>query len=71
MGLFTGLGTARIDEYVTSNALSIEYDGLVNLTGIAVIAAVDKLTAGLTFGEITCSIGTRAFGSTTAKSGLG
>ncbi|MEO5594118.1 MAG: hypothetical protein ABIR15_16095 [Chitinophagaceae bacterium] len=51
MGLFTGFGTARIDEYVTGNALNIQYDGLVNLTGIALILAVDKLTAGLTFGE--------------------
>ncbi len=51
VGLFTGFGTARIDEYVTNNALNIEYDGLVNLTGAALIIAVDKLTAGLTFGE--------------------
>ena len=51
IGLFSGLGTARIDEYVTNNALSIQYDGLVNLSGIALILAVDKLTAGLTFGE--------------------
>lgn len=49
-GLFTGLGTARIDEYVTNNALLIEYDGLVNLTGAAVILAVDKLTFGITCG---------------------
>ena len=51
MGLFTGLGTARIDEYVTNNALTIQYDGLVNLTGIAIILAADKLTAGITIGE--------------------
>jgi hypothetical protein len=49
-GVFTGFGTARIDEYVTNNALSIEYDGLVNLSGVAVILAVDKLTFGLTLG---------------------
>ena len=50
VGVFSGFGTARIDEYDTEGALSYEYDGLVNLTGVAVIAAIDKLTAGLTFG---------------------
>jgi hypothetical protein len=50
MGVFTGLGTARVDEFDTNNALSIEYDGLVNLSGIALILAVDKLTAGITLG---------------------
>ena len=49
-GFFTGLGSARIDEFVTQNALSIEYDGLVNLSGFAAIIAIDKLTAGLTLG---------------------
>jgi hypothetical protein len=49
-GFFTGLGSARIDEFVTRNALSIEYDGLVNLSGFAAIIAIDKLTAGLTLG---------------------
>ena len=49
-GFFTGLGSARIDEYVTQNALSIEYDGLVNLSGFAAIIAIDKLTAGITVG---------------------
>ncbi len=50
IGVFTGLGTARIDEYDTHNALAIEYDGLVNLSGIAVIIAIDKITGGLTLG---------------------
>ena len=50
IGFFSGFGTARIDEYDTEGALNYEYDGLVNLTGIAVIAALDKLTAGLTIG---------------------
>jgi hypothetical protein len=50
VGFFTGLGTARIDEYDTQNILSIEYDGLVNLSGFAAIIAIDKLTAGLTLG---------------------
>jgi hypothetical protein len=50
MGFFSGFGTARIDEYDTEGALSYEYDGLVNLTGVAIIVALDKLTAGLTIG---------------------
>lgn len=49
-GFFTGFGTARIDEYVTNRALNIEYDGLVNLSGLAIVLAADKLTAGITFG---------------------
>jgi hypothetical protein len=50
VGLFSGFGTARIDEYDTKGALNYEYDGLVNLTGVAIIFALDKLTAGLTLG---------------------
>jgi hypothetical protein len=50
IGVFSGFGTARIDEYDTEGSLNYEYDGLVNLTGVAVIAALDKLTAGLTIG---------------------
>ena len=50
MGIFSGFGTARIDEYNTEGALAYEYDGLVNLTGVAIIMALDKLTAGLTIG---------------------
>ena len=50
LGFFSGFGTARIDEYDTEGALNYEYDGLVNLTGIAIIAALDKLTAGLMIG---------------------
>ena len=50
IGIFSGFGTARIDEYDTEGAIAYEYDGLVNLTGVAIIAALDKLTAGLTIG---------------------
>lgn len=50
VGIFSGFGTARIDEYDTEGALNYEYDGLVNLTGVAIIAALDRLTAGLTIG---------------------
>ncbi len=51
LGIFSGIGTARIDEYVTLNAINMEYDGAVNLFGIAAILGVDKLTFGLTAGE--------------------
>jgi len=49
-GAFTGLGATRIDEYVTEGALNIQYDGVVNPSGIAAILAVNKLTFGLTGG---------------------
>ncbi len=50
LGFFSGLGTARIDEYVTQPSLTYQYDGLVNLSGFAIIMALDKLTAGVTLG---------------------
>jgi hypothetical protein len=49
-GFFSGFGTARIDEFDTNNTVTIEYDGIVNLSGIALIIAVDKLNAGLSLG---------------------
>jgi hypothetical protein len=49
-GFFTGLGSARIDEFVSNGALNYEYDGLVNLSGFAAIIALDKLTMGITLG---------------------
>jgi hypothetical protein len=50
LGLFTGLGTMHIDEYVTNNAINIEYDGVVNLAGINLIAGVEKISLGLAVG---------------------
>ena len=50
VGIFSGFGASRIDEYVTCNGLSIQYDGLVNLSGIAVIIAFDKLNFGINAG---------------------
>ena len=49
-GLFTGIGTARIDEYVTNNAIAIQYDGAVHLAGIAFIVAVENIGVGLALG---------------------
>lgn len=51
MGLFSGLGSAHIDGYNTNSRITIEYEGLVNLSGMAFILAIDKLTAGLTIGQ--------------------
>ena len=48
-GVFTGIGATSINEHVTRNAVNIQYDGLVNPSGLAAILAVDKLTFGLTF----------------------
>ena len=50
MGIFTGIGASRIDEYVTQNTLNIEYDGFINPSGIAAIIAIDKLSFGLMLG---------------------
>lgn len=50
VGVFTGLGTARIDEYVTNNGINIQYDGVVNLSGINIIAGVEKVSLGLAVG---------------------
>lgn len=50
VGLFTGFGASRIDPYVTSNALNIEYDGFVNVSGVAALLAVDKINFGLNIG---------------------
>jgi len=50
IGAFSGIGTARIDPFVTLNGIDYEYDGVVNLTGIAVIAGVNKLSLGITSG---------------------
>ena len=50
IGGFTGIGASRIDPWVTQNALDIEYDGLVNVSGIALIIALDKLSFAVTLG---------------------
>ena len=50
VGLFTGIGSARIDEYVTDNSISIQYDGVVNLSGANVIVGVEKVSIGFAIG---------------------
>lgn len=49
-GFFSGIGTARIDEYVTENNVGIQYDGVINLTGVALIVGINNLSVGLTGG---------------------
>lgn len=50
VGAFAGVGTTAMNEYVTQNNIAIEYDGFVNVEGIAAFLAVQKLSFGLNFG---------------------
>ncbi|HEY1869539.1 MAG TPA: hypothetical protein VGG71_00705, partial [Chitinophagaceae bacterium] len=50
IGGFAGLGTARIDEYVTLNHINYEYDGAVFTAGCAAILGLNKLNFGITGG---------------------
>jgi hypothetical protein len=50
MGLFAGLGTTPMNEFVTLSNINIEYDGFVNTEGIAAFIAVGKFTIGLSTG---------------------
>lgn len=43
VGGFAGIGTARIDEYVTLNRIDYEYDGAVLTTGIATELDLNKI----------------------------
>ena len=49
-GFFSGVGGTRIDEFVTLGRSNIQYDGVVNLSGLALIMAVDKVNFGITAG---------------------
>jgi hypothetical protein len=50
VGMFSGIGASRIDENVTDPQINVQYDGFINLSGVAVILAVNKLSCGLTMG---------------------
>lgn len=50
VGGFVGVGTARIDEYVTLNRLTYEYDGCVIASGIAGVFAMNKVNFGINSG---------------------
>jgi len=49
-GVFAGFGGAHIDEYVTRNALAVQYDGLVQIAGVAAIVGIDRVNFGLNIG---------------------
>jgi len=49
-GVFTGLGTGPVNSTTTQNADSVYYDGVVNLSGVAVILAAERIKLGLTLG---------------------
>ncbi len=50
VGGFAGLGTARIDEYVTLNRINYQYDGAVITSGLAVEFGINKINFGLNYG---------------------
>ena len=50
LGTFSGFGASRIDENVTDPQINVQYDGFINLSGVAAIIAVNKLSCGLTLG---------------------
>ena len=50
VGGFAGIGTARIDEYVTLNRINYQYDGTVVTTGIAAEFGLNKINFGLVYG---------------------
>lgn len=50
VGGFAGLGTSRIDEYVTLNRINYQYDGAVITTGLAAEFGINKINFGLNYG---------------------
>ena len=50
IGVFAGIGTTPMNEFVTRNNISIEYDGFENVAGIAAFLTVRKLSFGLNLG---------------------
>ncbi|MDB5278044.1 MAG: hypothetical protein JWR61_2999 [Ferruginibacter sp.] len=50
VGGFAGLGTARMDEYVTLNRINYQYDAAVVTTGLAAEFGINKINFGLTYG---------------------
>jgi hypothetical protein len=50
VGVFSGIGSERVDEFNTLGALSTEYDGIVSLSGIAAILAINKVSFGVALG---------------------
>lgn len=49
-GAIGGIGTSRIDEYVTSNNIAIQYDGTVAFAGLNLLVGVETISIGLAVG---------------------
>ncbi|WP_121356158.1 hypothetical protein [Flavisolibacter nicotianae] len=49
-GAIGGIGTSRIDEYVTNNNISIQYDGTVAFAGLNLLVGVETISIGLAVG---------------------
>ena len=49
-GAFAGIGSARIDEFVTLNRINYEYDGAVFTTGIATELGFNNINFGIETG---------------------
>ncbi|TXK51920.1 hypothetical protein FVR03_03015 [Pontibacter qinzhouensis] len=50
LGLFTGLGSSVVNETVTNNQVSYEYDGVLFSNGIGAVLGVNNLSIGLAVG---------------------
>ena len=50
VGAFSGIGSEGITEFNTPSAQPIEYDGIVSLSGIAAILAINKVSFGVALG---------------------
>ncbi|MBC7919835.1 MAG: hypothetical protein H7Z75_01970 [Ferruginibacter sp.] len=50
VGGFTGIGATAVNPWVTNNQVASEYDGIVNLTGVAAILAINNVTLGVGVG---------------------
>jgi len=50
VGVFSGIGSERMDEFNSLGALSTEYDGIVSLSGVAAILAINKVSFGVALG---------------------
>jgi hypothetical protein len=49
-GLFSGIGSAAINPWVTQDQVPSEYDGLLFMNGLAGMIAIKKITFGLGLG---------------------
>lgn len=50
LGLFGGLGSTFMNPWVTNDAITSEYDGVVLMKGIAALAGFNNFTAGIAVG---------------------